>query len=133
MKTGKDIRILNLIDTLESENQAEQKIVVHLKDQVILLRISEIVYLEGDINYTHVHTEQTSYMLSKTLKEFEDFLEEMENMVRIHRKFIVNTHYVRSYTKSEPFILTLSNGVELEASRRKKSDLLASIKRMTGK
>jgi two-component system LytT family response regulator len=132
-KASKELKILNLIDTLENEDQDNQKIVVHQKDQVLLLKISEIVYLEGDINYTHVHTETSTYVLSKTLKEFEDYLHEMSSMVRIHRKYIVNTSFVRSYTKSDPFTITLSTGIELEASRRKKSDLLAGIKRMTGK
>lgn len=127
VKREGDLRILNLIDTLENEDESEQKIVVHQKDKVLLLKVSEIHYLEGDINYTRVQTSDGQYLVSKTLKEFENYLQRKKFMVRIHRKFIVNLNFVRSYSKSDPFIITMSNGDEIEASRRKKSDLLAAM------
>lgn len=127
-RTQDDVRFINLIHTIDQEPNEERKIVAHQNDKVVLVKISSIIYLEAEINYTHLFTEdKQKYTISKSIKEFERFLEPIDTFVRIHRKYIVNTSFIRSYSKNDPFTVTLEGGTELEASRRKKSDLLAIL------
>lgn len=127
-RLNQDVRIVNLIQSLDHETNDEQKIVAHQNDKVVLVKISNIMYMEAEINYTHMYThDEQKYTVSKSIKEFEQFLAPIDQFVRIHRKYIVNIECIHSYSKNEPFTITLNNGIELEASRRKKSDLLASL------
>lgn len=127
-KIKTEIQIVNLIQTLENEDKSALKIVAHLNDKAVLVGVNEILYLEADINYTRIYTvEGECFLVAKSIKEFELYLADLEKMVRIHRKYIVNTDYVKSYTKNDPFILTLKDGTELVSSRRKRNDFLTVI------
>ena len=58
------------------------------------------------------------------MKYYEDLFNEIPFMVRVGRSYIVNINFIKSYTKTEPCILTLSNGIEIEIGRRKKTELI---------
>ncbi len=121
---GKNDSIVFLLDNL-SGIEALTNIALQKGDKVHYIRLSEISYMEAESNYTRIFTNDGHWFVhSKTLKYFEDLLSDNNSFFRIAKGFIVNIEQVRSYTKSEPFILTLQNGVELEMSRRKKGELL---------
>lgn len=123
-----NLEVENLLENL-SDTNSDKNLIVHEKEEVRVIKISKIIYLEGEINYTYVHTIEGEKLISpKSLKEYEDMLCSNESFVRAHRKYIINTHYIRSYSKGDPFLIKLSNGVELEASRRKKQDVLKSLR-----
>lgn len=127
-KSSSQVQIINLFDNL-NEAVTEKRIVVHESEEVKLIKLSQIVLLEGDINYTHIITStKEKYVSSKNLKEFEEMLCNYGNFVRAHRKYIINTEYIESYTKGDPFYIKLSNGMKIEASRRKKQDVLNRLR-----
>jgi two-component system LytT family response regulator len=121
--------VVNLLDNLD-ENNKEKKIVIHHKDKVKLLNLSEIVCFEAESNYTHIFTvDGQKYTPARLLKDFEDYLEKHENFIRVNKKAIVNLDYVTEYSKGEPHIIFLKNGKEYEIGRRKKTEIMGRIKK----
>jgi two-component system LytT family response regulator len=95
-------------------------------DKVFYLKLSDIIYLEAESNYTRIVTMQNeTFLQSKTLKYYEDLFQESHLFIRISRSHIINIVHVKSYSKSEPCILSLSNDYKIEISRRKKTELIA--------
>jgi two-component system LytT family response regulator len=126
-KKSQEIKIIRLLNHADLDAQ-EPRISVHEHDKVRFLHLKDILYLEGEINYTHIiSTGNQKFTSSKTVKEFEEFLSPYPRFLRIHRKHIINLEHVEFYTKGDIFTLTLSNGVKLEASRRKKQQVLAIL------
>jgi two-component system LytT family response regulator len=112
-----------------SKNNDQKKIVIHHKDRVKLLNVSEVVCFEADNSYTQVFTNDgQKYMPAQLLKSYEQFLENNEDFIRINRSAIINRNYIKEYSKGEPCIVYLLNGSSYEISRRKKGELIGKIK-----
>lgn len=111
---------------------AFEKIGISGLDGVHFVRLSEIVRLEAEDNYTHFLLKNGSRITaSKTIKAYEDTLMRL-NFVRVHKKHIVNMNYMKTYIKGEGGYLILDNEETIEVSRRKKAALMESVKRMYG-
>lgn len=105
------------------------KVVIHHKDRVKLVNVSEIVCLEADSSYTHIYTNDgQKYTPAHLLKSYADLLENNADFVRISRSVIVNLKYLKEYSKGEPCILYLSNNQSYEISRRRKGELMSRLK-----
>lgn len=86
------------------------------------LRTQDIIRCEADRNYTWFNLRRGERLLSSyTLSTYEEFLAENE-FLRVHRSHIVNVKHVRSC--SADGLITLSDGTELEVSRRKRTEVL---------
>lgn len=122
------MQVVNLLQSVDPE-VTDKKIAVHVKDVVRLISIRDILYIEGDVNYSTVHTvEGCKFTTSKTLKEFEEYFSGFDHFIRIHKSIIVNTLHIRQYSKGSPFIIQMVNGASFEASRRKKVEVLGRLK-----
>lgn len=109
-----------------SNDEQLKNIALQKGDKVYYLKLSDIVYFEAESNYTRiVNINNETFLQSKTLKYYEDLFQDSPMFIRISRGHIVNIFHIKSYSKSEPCMLTLSNGYELEISRRKKTELIA--------
>jgi two-component system, LytTR family, response regulator len=64
-------------------------------------------------------------MICKFLKHFDELLE--APFIRIHRSFIVNLNFIKSYSKSAGGYVTLQDGSEIEVSVTYKDHLLKSL------
>lgn len=108
---------------------AFEKIGISALDGVHFVRLSEIVRLEAEDNYTHFMLKTGDKITaSRTIKAYEDTLAQL-NFVRVHKKHIVNMNFMKTYVKGEGGYLILDNGDSIEVSRRKKSALMDSVKR----
>jgi two-component system, LytTR family, response regulator len=82
----------------------------------------QITHLEGDINYTIIHTLDGKKIISAfTLKKFSDIIEK-GLFVRTHKSFIINLLYLKSYQPNES-ILLLEGDKKIIISRRKREVL----------
>ena len=108
---------------------AFEKIGISALDGVHFVRLSEIVRLEAEDNYTHFMLQTGDKITaSRTIKAYEDTLAQL-NFVRVHKKHIVNMNFMKTYIKGEGGYLILDNGDSIEVSRRKKSALMDSVRR----
>lgn len=128
-KKQRQVKIINLLHNLE-ENEQNKIITVHLQGSVKLVNSSDVVHIEADGPYSHLYTDKgEKYTTAKTLKEFELFFGEHNSFVRISKSIMINVKYVQEYTKKEPCMITLSNKMMFEASRRKKQEVMEKLRR----
>ncbi len=120
-------QVLNVIFNMESTG-LEKKMAMHDNDHVVFIPLDEIIYLEGDSNYTLIQTKGKKYTSSKNLGKLEEMLEEFKQFFRINRSCIINLNYINQYSKGEPCIITLSDKWNFEISRRKKQEFLDRIR-----
>jgi two-component system LytT family response regulator len=115
----------SFLNNVSNDDQL-RNIALQKGDKVYYLKLSDIIYLEAESNYTRIVTTNNEIFLqSKTLKYYEDLFHESHFFIRISRGNIINIAHVKSYSKSEPCILSLSNDYKIEISRRKKTELIS--------
>lgn len=80
--------------------------------------IDQILYLKGDINYTHLYFKfRKSIIMPHSLKRFEADLLPF-GFLRIHRSYLVNSHFVKSANLSDSTV-TLMDETVLQIARRR--------------
>ena len=93
-----------------------------------VVELQDIIYCEASSNYTNFHfNSRTTICASKPIHEYEELLEDC-SFVRVHKSFVVNLEHVKEYIRGEGGSVILSNGHEVEVSRRKKDLLMTKIK-----
>lgn len=117
----------NLEKIISTLSQKVHKLPVPSPEGIVYLDPENIVYLQGDINYTHIHLIQGNKITSsKTLKDFEQMLPSKQ-FFRIHKANIINLSYVSKYLKGDGGEVVMIEGSSLEVSRQKKAELLALL------
>lgn len=106
------------------EGKSPRRILVPTSKGIEVLDINTIVRLEGDRNYTLIHSEGARPLLtSKTLKEYEEQLEGT-GFFRIYQSHLVNLNFVARYLRGRGGSIELKDGTILPVSREKKHTLL---------
>lgn len=105
----------------------EKRIAIPTVTGLTMLMADEIVRCQSDINYTTIHlADRTSFVVAKTLKDFEEILEPY-GFIRIHNSHLVNLTRIKKYHKGKGGYVVLQDGTEIEVSVRKKESLLSLL------
>ena len=105
--------------------QIPQTLVINVR-QNRRVSLDQILYLEGDINYTHFNFQfRRRTIIARPLKHFEADLLPF-GFLRIHRSYIVNSRFVKSANLMEN-TLTLMNGTVLRVARRRVKEISGFI------
>jgi len=116
-----------LLDHLSQTKKSFNRIAIPSLEGIQFIKVTDIIYLEANVNYTHIYTaENSKYIVSRTIKDFEEILPS-ETFVRIHNSYIINKDYLEKYIRGEGGQVVLSNGVVLDVAKRKKADFLKAI------
>lgn len=111
-------------------NYDTNKIAIPTANGFEMLSCKEILYCEGDGNYSKIHTTSGRILtISKTLQWLEKLLP-AEFFFRIHKSYLVNLGHVKTYDKSAGNNLILDNGSKLDVAFRLHGDL---VKRLQNK
>ena len=93
-----------------------------------VIELEDILYAESSGNYTNLYlASHPMICTSKPMHEYEELLEDA-GFARIHKSVLVNLLYVKEYIRGEGGAVLLSDGKELEVSRRKRDLLLSKMK-----
>lgn len=111
-------------------NSAEfNKIALPTMEGYELERVNNIVYCQAEENYTRIVTNRNEAILvAKTLKNIENLLPE-KMFFRIHKSYLVNLNYIKSYSKVQGYKITLENGVKLDVATRRNDEFLRALTR----
>jgi two-component system LytT family response regulator len=94
-----------------------------------IISIEDIIKVRGENVYSIFHlVNDRKLVVSLTLKEVEAMLRHSD-FFRVHKSYIINLKCITRYIKGEGGIAVLTDGSEVEVSRRNKLDFL---KRITG-
>jgi two-component system LytT family response regulator len=108
-------------------SNADKKIALPTMGGYEFVSISEVVHCEAKGNYTLFHLKnQSSLLVSRTLLEFENLLSNY-HFIRIHHARLINLRHAARYVKGDGGLLIMSDGSEMEVSRRKKQDLIQAL------
>jgi two-component system LytT family response regulator len=127
-KISTEVQMVNLLNNIDPAAK-EKKITVHANDKVMVVNASDIAYIEADDRYCTLTTVAgEEYVITKTLKDFEEFFAECPLLVRISKSTMLNINHIKSYTKDEPCMIDMRDGKTFEVSRRKKQEVIEKIK-----
>lgn len=105
------------------EENTLKKIALPVSHGLTFVPLSDIIYLEADGSYTHVHLVDGSKMLiSKKIKEFENTLHPDNYFFRAHRSFIINLHRIKQYLKQDGGHVIMENDATVHIARERKDD-----------
>lgn len=116
----------NLLSNMQNDNR-NKKIGIPDGDSLIFINIQDLIRCHSDGSYTSFHLVSGKKILaSKPIGEYEELLQE-ERFFRIHRSYLVNLDHIKKYVKGEGGYVVMSDGAEVEVSRRKKNDFIAVL------
>ena len=93
-----------------------------------ILKLEEIVYCEAQRSYTVFHlVNNKTMMISKPLFDYDRLLAETL-FFRIHKSFLINLLHAKEYIRGDGGVVVMSNGMDIEVSRRKKEQFLVKVK-----
>lgn len=112
-------KTLNIaLQNLKSISNSEQILTLKTQQGELFLTLKDIVYIEGDRNYSNIHLiNSRKELVSKTLSNLEELLDD-KGFFRCHKSFLVNKFHIKNETKS--FEILLTNNITIPISRRKK-------------
>jgi two-component system LytT family response regulator len=124
--TGNKDLVRNLVGNVAKKDVAAFQIAVPATDGIHFFKVEEILRLEADRSYTHIHLKgKKPFIASRTLRHFEEMLEEFR-FVRTHKSHLVNADHI-TRVSADRDALHLSDGSTVEISRRKKDEVLQML------
>jgi two-component system LytT family response regulator len=120
------LKVNNYIENL-STSIKNKKIILNTSSNVYIVNITDIIRLQADQNYTHIHIDGKSpVMIAKTLKEFEEMLSE-HGFFRIHQSHLINMSCIQEYEKGGQASVVLTNSDKVPVSSRKRDLFLKAL------
>jgi two-component system, LytTR family, response regulator len=96
----------------------------------VVVKLEEIIYCEAERSYSIFHlVHDTKIIVSKSLADYDSLLS-AAHFLRIHKSFLVNLQHVKEYQKGEGGIVIMTNGIQLEVSRRRKDLFMCKMKEL---
>lgn len=104
---------------LQQLDQQIETLDAYKGNQIVSVKISEIVVVSAAGNYVELHCEDNQYLMRSTMKDLEEQLKTY-NFIRVHRSHLVNPAAIVS-VQSDSMIL--SSGTKLAISQRYRKNL----------
>jgi len=104
-----------------------KKIALPVLNGLEFIDITAVIKVEAENVYSVFYlADGRKLVVSRTLKETDKMLGRW-NFMRVHKSFIINLDYITQYIKGEGGTVILSDGSEVEVSRRSKHEFLERI------
>ncbi len=115
---------------LENRTKNYPNVLISTKDGLKCLWPQEIIYAKAMGSYTTIYlVNGKQYTSSKKLKEVENALAS-PNFFRIHHSHFINLYHLEVIRNQQTNLVLLSDGTELEISKRKKGAFFAIFNRL---
>lgn len=86
---------------------------------------TDIVMIQADISYSFLYLKNGKRIIVSTnIQKLEESFLPFRNMVRVHRSFMINTHFLKYVDGTNAFLV---NDMQCVISRRKRMDLFNAI------
>jgi len=93
-----------------------------------IVKLEEILYCEAQRSYTIFRLlNNKTIVISKPLFDYDCLLSDTV-FLRVHKSFLINLFHVKEYIRGEGGTVIMTNGMEIEVSRRKKEQFLVKVK-----
>lgn len=116
-----------LIQQLKRADDNFQKITLPTGNAFEIVNIKDIIRCEADTSYTHFFlSDGRKLMVSAGLKHYEELLPE-KDFIRVHHHHLINMNHVVRFLKTDGGYAVMSDGTNIEISRRKKDAFLERL------
>lgn len=123
---NQQLLVSNLLTNLQQKDPKDFKLALSTTEGVFFYDPLDILYCEGENNYTRfIFTKHKPMLVSKTLGEYEDLLRE-HGFVRIHKSYLVNARYVSKVDREGT--LLMSDNRLLPIFKRRKEIVMNTLK-----
>ena len=118
---------INQLKTQVVESGVLDKIVVKSNNNIHVIPLDEVNYIESEDDYVMIHTSNGKHLKHQTMKFYEENLNNM--FIRIHRSYIVNISQINKIEKfgKDTYQVILKNEVKLKVSRSRYQELKAVL------
>jgi two-component system, LytTR family, response regulator len=118
------------LQNLKTALPENKRITISTGKGLQFIEIKTIVHIEALNNYSQFYfADKTKLLVSKTLKEFDDMLTGY-NFFRVHNSHLINLAHLKSILIEDGDIAVMTNGSQVEISRRKKPELIEMLKHL---
>ena len=104
-----------------------ERIILNTQEKIHVLRLTEIVRLESDVNYTKFYlTSGQRVMVTKTLKEYDEMLSG-NGFIRAHQSHLVNSEHIVEFVKADGGQINLTDGSYVPVSSRRRAVVMQAL------
>jgi two-component system LytT family response regulator len=119
-----------LLQNFKKPNEQYSKITLPTGNAYEIVNVKDIIRCEADGSYTSFFLENKKKLLvSASLKHYEDLLPP-DDFIRVHHHHLVNMHHVVRFLKTDGGYAVMSDGTQIEISRRKKEFFLQRLNKI---
>ena len=105
----------------------DKKLIVKFKNHIRFIDPDHILYIKASSNYSLIYdTEGNSVLSSKTLKHFEERLQD-KGFLRVHSGTLINMSKVKGLKRNGMYMIILENDIKILVSRSYKEALFSNI------
>ncbi len=83
-------RMIDIALAKKEKDQTPGSIFIKANDQIVNLRLNDVLWIEAYGDYVNLSTEKKRYVVHSTMKSIESKLPK-EQFIRVHRSFIIRT------------------------------------------
>jgi len=111
-------KLENLSQTLEQKDEKLERVVVKNGQNISIIPVDDIKYIEAQDDYTMLYTNKGNFLKQKTMKYFEENLDE-KDFIRIHRSYFVKVTQIKQIElfEKESYRIILHDGNKLPVSK----------------
>ncbi|MFN4812669.1 MAG: LytR/AlgR family response regulator transcription factor [Bacteroidota bacterium] len=122
--------VQNLLMNINQNTSDKARIALPTMSGFVFAQVNDIIRCESDNNYTTFYfADRTHLMVSKTLKDCEELLEEY-HFFRVHASHLINLRYIKEYIKGDGGQVKMTDGSVVDVSRRKKDEFLLQLNKL---
>ncbi|MCU0435080.1 MAG: LytTR family DNA-binding domain-containing protein [Bacteroidia bacterium] len=119
-----------LLQNFRMPSEQYTKITLPTGNAYEIVNVKDIIRCEADGSYTSFFLENKKKLLvSASLKHYEDLLPE-NDFIRVHHHHLININHVVRYLKTDGGYAVMTDGSQIEISRRKKEAFLQRLNKI---
>lgn len=131
VKKQKEEKLQKLLTNLAGSGRAFSRIAFPTLTGYQLENHNAITHCIAEENYSRVFTvDDRQLVVSKNLGLLQEMLPE-KIFFRIHKSYLVNLNYIKSYSRYQRHFITLEDGTELDVAKRRIDDFVQTIARFS--
>jgi len=117
-KNEYDKKISELSKTLEKKEEFLDRVIVKNGQKISIIPIDDIKYIEAQDDYTMLYTDKGNFLKQKTMKYFEENLNQ-NDFIRIHRSYFAKVTLIKQIElfEKESYRVILHDGTKLPVSK----------------
>jgi len=119
-----------LANNLKTDDQSKKKIILRTFDNIHLIRVNEINYIESDGRYSSIFLESgDKVVVSNILKHYQEMLVDF-GFYRVHKSYLINLTHIHRFEKAEGGYVILAGDAKVPVASRKREELMEMFQRL---